>query len=55
MKRINKPTEKLPSIDTVNLADVTGGCAACGQNCAAGAAPQQPQAGGPLRNLLGRR
>jgi len=30
------------SIDTVALDDVTGGCAACGQTCAAGPAPAPP-------------
>lgn len=38
MKTTDK-TETLASIDTLALDNVTGGCAACGQNCGAGAAP----------------
>lgn len=30
---------QLAAIETAALDDVTGGCAACGQNCAAGPAP----------------
>ena len=37
------PEQTLASIDTVALANVTGGCAACGCNCPAGAAPKQQQ------------
>jgi hypothetical protein len=37
-----KPTadnNEIASIDVVALEDVTGGCGACGQTCAAGPAP----------------
>ena len=33
-------TEAFTSIETAALTNVTGGCAACGQNCGRGPAPQ---------------
>ncbi len=35
----------MKTIETNDLKNVTGGCAACGCNCSNGAAPQQPQQG----------
>lgn len=40
-------TSTLPTIDELALDEVTGGCAACGQNCANGPAP----AGGKQQQL----
>jgi len=42
MKTTDKP-ETLPTINTAALDNVTGRCAACGQDCAKGAAPTQAQ------------
>lgn len=52
MTNTDQPTlaETLTTIDTVALDAVTGGCAACGQDCANGAVPIAQD---PRRDLFG--
>ena len=51
MKTIDQATldQTLPSIDARALDAVTGGCGACGQDCANGAAQAGPQQQDPRR------
>jgi hypothetical protein len=37
---VTSTDDAFASIDAIALDDVTGGCAACGQDCAAGPAPK---------------
>jgi hypothetical protein len=56
--KIPANAELLTSIDAIALADVTGGCAACGQTCANGTPPTtaaNPNKAGWLANAFSRR